>query len=200
MKLSLALSALLIGGSLFMSGCNSSSSDVEKIVQEVVDNIDENVTDTINELTAPKFSTQMLAGKTFYSYGYGLDNGNFDTENRFKAIVSADASAMEIWASDGSEKYGDANSEIITDSKGRSAIAWHIDGITDSQFILLKIFDDGSFMSQPIDPDHFEAYPQLFAASQMEDKGLALYNIFFAEQIISKDILGANPWYSLDWD
>jgi hypothetical protein len=52
MKLSLALSALLVGGSLFMSGCDSSSSsDVETVAQEVVDAIDENTTEIINELT-----------------------------------------------------------------------------------------------------------------------------------------------------
>ena len=63
MKLSLALSALLVGGSLFMSGCDSSSSsDPVAAAQEVVDNIDGNVTDAINELTEVTLDKALKAG------------------------------------------------------------------------------------------------------------------------------------------
>ena len=196
MKLSLALSVLLVGGSLFMSGCGDSSSDEEK----VVNSIDENTTDLINQANAPKFTTEMLAGKTFYGYGYEPgSNDMMETGDRFKVIVSADASKMEIWASDGSEKHGDAATSIFTDAKGRSAFKWQLDGMSDVEDALLKVFDDGSFMVLSTNPDHFDPNPILFSATKTADKGSALYNEFIAEQTISKDILGANPWYSLDW-
>ena len=196
MKLSLALSALLVGGSLFMSGCGSDSSSNDTKTQS---SSDAGNSSSAAAVEAPKFTTEMLAGKTFYSYGLDEHNNQVETENRFKAIVSTDGTTMEVWSNDGSEKYGTANSSIITDAKGRSAIKWSFEGMTDKEFPLLKVFSDGSFMTLYVDPEDFSPYPQLFAATEMEDKGLALYNEFFAEQTISKEIVTANPWYSLDW-
>jgi hypothetical protein len=93
-----------------------------------------------------------------------------------------------------------ASNTIITNAKNQSALKWTLEGMQSIEHALLKVFDDGSFITQPNDPNHPEPYPQLFAASAQDDKGEAIYSKFLSEQVITKESMGANPWYTLDWE
>jgi hypothetical protein len=198
MKLSLVLSALLLGGAVIMSGCGGGSSSSND--QNTTGNSSSSVASSGSssssgtEASAPEFTTEMLAGKTFYNYGLG--HGGQGTENRMVVEFNTDATGMTIHNhSDATDTFSVTGTNAVTDGK----MHWSVPGMTPMTVTAVELLDDGSFIATMIDPDHFDPYPILFSSSELADKGQAVFTAYLAEQTLSKDDISASPWYSLDW-
>jgi hypothetical protein len=199
MKLSLALSVLLVSGSLFMSGCDSSSS-----AQEAIDQVEGNITEVIDEITgdnseaaAPKFTTEMLAGKTFYTYFRSYENGAFEYSDNMQFNFSANASTLEAISIRDGENYGSALPVALSGSKMTITV-----GDEEKAEFLFKNIDTGLIM---VSGSEFV----LWTPSQQADGGQTAYEAFLSaeQENIGTDaqkvaILTANPWYLLgmEWN
>lgn len=196
MKISLVLSALLLGGAVIMSGCggSSSSNDGGTTGNSSSNSSTGGSSSSGTEASAPEFTTQMLAGKTFYNYG--LEHGGQSTENRMIVEFNADATGMTVHNHpDATDTFSVTGTNAVTDGK----MHWSVPGMTPMTVTAIKILDDGSIIATMVDPDHFDPYPILFSSSPLADKGLAVFTAYLAEQTLTKDDIAANPWYSLDW-
>ena len=199
MKLSLALSALLLGGAVIMSGCGTSSDSTpaDSNTSAAVGDGSGTAGGDTNESSAPAFTTAMLAGKTFYTYGLWVGGQEAETENRFVVTFNADASGCNVHNHSDSE--GDTFSVNGTNSINDGKMHWHTDGMSDMTATAVKIFEDGSFIATMIDPDHYDPYAILFSTTERADKGQTVFDDYLAAQTMDKATITANPWYSLDW-
>jgi hypothetical protein len=191
MKLSLALSALLLGGAVMMSGCGSSSSSTPS------GDTTNTVTDTdTSENSVPVFTTAMLAGKTFYGYGIYADASGVTPEYRIIATFNADASQLNAHNfPDAEDTFSVDVANSIVDGK----MHWSADGIVNQVATAIQILDDGSFFMIANDSLHPDPYPVLFSATELADKGQAAFETFMAAQALSKETMTANTWYGVDW-
>ncbi|MEA1919973.1 MAG: hypothetical protein U9N52_09050 [Campylobacterota bacterium] len=179
MKLSLALSALLVGGSLFMSGCgsDSSSSDGNTTSSQAAQSSSEAA------VQAPQFTTEMLAGKTFYSYSRTeRQGGNVEYHDGTVVIFSNNASTVS--SQDGSISNipvtlaGDAMSLVLPDGNKKFLLL----GSSESYLILIDDYGE-----------------MLWSTSEQADNAQALFETIISEQTITQETFTAHPWYSLDW-
>ncbi len=143
------------------------------------------------------FTIKMLAGKTFYTYGYEMDGTQVGTGNRFVAAFNADATQVNVHnhADDTYDSFSvDAVNSII-DGK----MHWSSDGASDTVATAIKLFEDGSFLALVSDPDHADPYPQLFSTAELADKGQAVIDAYLAGLTLTKATMTAASWYGIDW-
>lgn len=198
----IALSAFTAGFLVF-TGCgsdsgdgnNSSSSSVSSSSEMAQSSVSSNNSEasSSSEATAeaPKFTTEMLAGKTLHVYGT-------DTEGRFgdsliQIVINADATALTIKSPDGTETYlTDHPMSINKYGTFSFDIPEQFGGGTES-YALIKV-DNGLYLtSQPTD-----LYPRLFSETDLgEQGGIPEFEQMLAEYETTMELLTSHPWYQL---
>ena len=198
MKLSLILSSLLVGASLLLSGCGSSddSTPATNDATQSGDTTTAGGSTTKDDTTATadateqieQFTTEMLAGKTFYSYGMEADNSKNKViaKANMQFNFSADASTVEgINLQDG-ENYGSFPATIDSDKFTVSTP----DGEKHTSFLLTTL--DG-------EPVTYDQWLTVWSTEQQSDNGEALLKKLQNDQKLTVDKLTANPWYMVSW-
>lgn len=183
MKLSLALSALLVGGSLFMSGCGSDSSSNDTKTQS---SSDAGNSSSAAAVEAPKFTTEMLAGKTFYTYFPHYDNGFQGGTATMQFNFSADATTVEAIDAKTGENYGSALPVTIN---GNTMAIVTPDGES-HRSMLLKVDGNNMFI--------FEGAPALWSATQLGDNGTAILGALLKNDKLTNEVLAANTWSNME--
>jgi hypothetical protein len=143
------------------------------------------------------FTPQMLAGKTFYTYGYEMNGTQVGTGNRFIATFNADATQVNVH-NHADDTYGSFSVDALN-SIVEGKMHWNSDGTSGSVTTAIKLFEDGSFLALVADPDHADPYPQLFSTVELADKGREVIDAYLAGLTLTKATMTAASWYGVDW-
>ena len=190
MKLSTALSGLLLGSVLF-TGCGSSSSSTPSTNTTTAGG-----TTTATTTTGAQFTSAMLGGKTFYNYFYNVKrDNNTDTitsttyDDNMQFNFSADAStaeAISIQANDYGTNYGSALP--VTLDKDLMDIA--ANGKHNPQF-LIKELNGNLLVSETGD---------ISIWTPTQGGAQTAYEALVADEKETVAMVTANPWYVLSVD
>ncbi|MEA3522213.1 MAG: hypothetical protein U9R50_04495 [Campylobacterota bacterium] len=145
--------------------------------------------------SSPKFTTEMLADKSLFVYGFEEDGFG----SRHLLVVNADGSQADIKSMNGNDVHA-ANIvlTINTDNNGYSTLSKEVPGMGSISHRLLKVLDDGSFIVIDISgsaQDIFDPTPQFYSTVELADNGEAALINYVNSQEFSAEILQANPWY-----